>query len=156
MALTKPKNTMLDITATAFTKNNVNTATTYATSTVLDITWTASASEVDTPSVQWNGTFYTILTTGYYILGTRFALNNVTYTSGSQLGFLFTNSANSVLVDSPEFTMGAGTGRLSGGLVTGAKFFTAGDTVKPRFFHNVAATVSFQNLEVSIYKISGT
>lgn len=155
MSLKKVPNSMLVVpnVTVAFTKNNVNTATSYATAVVSDITWiSAGTAAVDTNS-QWNGTYYTIQETGYYVLTTKFALNSVVYTAGGQFDVLWTDDLNTILADNPEFTMGSGTGRISGGTSTGAMLFTAGQRIKPRFFQSAVTSLSFQNLEVSIIKV---
>jgi hypothetical protein len=143
-----------DTRVVAFFKNNVNPATTYPLG-VTDITWlNASAVQSDTHGA-WNGTLYTIPVSGYYQLTTQFILNNLIYTAGAQYDLFWADSANNTIYDKAQFTMGAGTGRISGGVVSPPIYFNAGQTLKPRYFNGVIANTSFQGIYIGIQRLSG-
>jgi len=138
----------------SFAKNNINAVTAYSSSTVTDLTW-ASSTVVNDSAGAWNGTYYIIPVSGYYILSTYFIFNSSAYSAGAQYEILWADSSNNTVYDLAEFTGAATTGRVSGGKTIGPIYFNAGQTLKPRMFQAMAATASFQYVAIGINRLSG-
>lgn len=144
-----------DTRVVSFVKQNINTSTAYANSTISDLTWLSTATINDTHS-GWDGTYYNIPVTGYYTLSTYFVLNSLAYPAGAQYDVFWADSSNTNIYDIGEFTGAASTGRVSGGKNVGPFLFNAGQKIKPRFFHALnAAGASFQQITIGINKLAG-